>query len=439
MKKTNKLLVLLVVLSLLISMVSVSAFAGTEPVESTMIVGITNDRVDKGEKNQHYKFDLGVAYDQVAVGTIKVVGGKGAISNIRLLDTVAGSEVVYSYDALANGEATFVVYNPSVDAQAGVSQGLEIWVDVTNSAAVGSTCSIVVTYDIYGTESEAPINLVKCEARLNLTIVKPIIDIDYTALDEQLERAKAYEGMSRFYPAEVYANFEAALKEAKAVRTLRNQDRVDAAAIALKEAIDALGDPFNYSALEAIIEAVKNTTVDFKTEGLKEAWNAFMVALENGKAVLANGAGSQAEIDAATKAISDTFTALMNAVKALEDATTGTTIVEKPGETVEVPGETVTVPVPVPGETVEVTTQVEKVVEVEKDNLLWLILFIIFAVISLILAILLIVGLVKKNKNANDTDGIGGSEIDEDGAMEGEEATEGEETAEGEAEEASEE
>ena len=83
MKKTNKLLVLFVVLSLLISMVSVSAFAGTAPAETTMLVGTTNDRVDKGEKNQHYKFDLGVAYDQVAVGTIKVVGGKGAISNIR--------------------------------------------------------------------------------------------------------------------------------------------------------------------------------------------------------------------------------------------------------------------------------------------------------------------------------------------------------------------
>ena len=421
MKKTNKLLVLFVVLSLLISMVSVSAFAGTAPAETTMIVGVTNDRVDKGEKNQHYKFDLGVAYDQVAVGTIKVVGGKGAISNIRLLDTVAGSEVTYSYDALANGETSFVVYNPSANAQAGVSQGLEIWVDVTNSAAVGSTCSIIITYDIYGTESDEPINLVKCEARLNLTIVKPVIDIDYTELDKQLERAKAYEGMSRFYPAEAYANFEAALKEAKAVRTLRNQDRVDAAAIALKEAIDALGDPFNYSALEAIIEAVKNTSVDFKTEGLKAAWNAFMVALENGKAVLANGAGSQAEIDAATKAISDTFTALMNAIKALEDATTGTTIVEKPGETVTVPvpGETVEIP----GETVTVEVPGEPQI-VKESKLIWLILFIIFAIISLILAILLIVSLVKKNKNANNTDGIGGSEIGEDGAMEGEDAAE---------------
>jgi hypothetical protein len=428
MKKTNKLLVLFVVLSLLISMVSVSAFAGTAPAETTMIVDVTNYRVDKGEKNQHYKFDLGVAYDQVAVGTIKVVGGKGAISNIRLLDTVAGSKVTYSYDALANGEATFVVYNPSVNAQAGASQGLEIWVDVTNSAAVGSTCSIIITYDIYGAESDEPINLVKCEARLNLTIVKPVIDIDYTELDKQLERAKAYEGMSKFYPAEAYGNFEAALKEAKAVRTLRNQDRVDAAAIALKEAIDALGDPFNYSALEAIIEAVKNSSVDFKTEGLKAAWNAFMVALENGKAVLTNGAGSQAEIDAATKAISDTFTALMNAIKALEDATTGTTIVEKPGETVTVPvpGETVEIP----GETVEVPGEPQIVKE---SKLIWLILFIIFAIISLILAILLIVSLVKKNKNANNTDGIGGSEIGEDGAMEGEDAaeeTEAEETSE---------
>ena len=424
MKKTNKLLVLFVVLSLLISMVSVSAFAGTEPVESTMIVGVTNDRVDKGEKNQHYKFDLGVAYDQVAVGTIKIVGGNGAISNIRLLDTVAGSEVTYSYDALANGEATFVVYNPNVNAQAGVSQGLEIWVDVTNTAAVGSTCSIVVVYDIYGADSNEPINLVKCEARLNLTIVKPVEDIDYSTLDEQLERAKAYEGMGRFYPSKAFANFEAALKEAKAVRTLRNQDRVYAAADALEKAIDALGDPFNYSALEAIIEAVKNTSVDFKTEGLKAAWNAFMVALEEGRNVLANGADSQADIDAATQKISDTFTTLMNAIKALEDATTGTTKVEV---TVEKEVE-VTTQVEVPGETVEVTkeVEVEKIVEVVKDNLIWLILFIVFAVISLILAILLIVNLVKKNKNANDTNGIGGSEIDEDGAMEGEDAAEGE-------------
>lgn len=425
MKKTNKLLVLFVVLSLLISMVSVSAFAGTAPAETTMIVGVTNDRVDKGEKNQHYKFDLGVAYDQVAVGTIKVVGGKGAIGNIRLLDTVAGSEVTYSYDALANGETTFVVYNPSVNAQAGISQGLEIWVDVTNTAAIGSTCSIIITYDIYSAESEEPINIIPCEARLNLTIVKPVIDIDYTELDKQLDRAEAYVGMSRYYPAEAYGNFEAALKEAKAVRTLRNQDRVDAAAIALKEAIDALGDPFNYSALEAIIEAVKNTSVDFKTEGLKAAWNAFMVALENGKAVLANGAGSQAEIDEATKAISDTFTALMNAIKELEDATTGTTIVEKPGETVTVPGETVEIP----GETVEVPGEPQIVKE---SKLIWLILFIIFAVISLILAILLIVSLVKKNKNANNTDGIGGSEVGEDGAMEDDaaEETEAEETSE---------
>ena len=382
MKKTSKLLVLFVVLALLISMVSVSAFAETAPVESNMIVGVTNDRVEKGEKNQHYKFNLGVACDQVAFGTIKVVGGKGAISNIRLLDTVAGSQVVYSYDALANGEATFVLYSDKKISE----MGLEIWVDVTNSASVGSTCSIIVTYDIYDANSEEPINLVTCEARLNLTVVSSAIDVDYTELDKQLDRAKAFEGMGRYYPAEVYATFEAALKQAKTVRTLRNQEKVDAAAAALKEAIDALGTPFDYSALEAIIEAVKNTSVDFKTEGLKAAWNAFMVALENGKAVLANGAASQAEIDAATKAISDTFTALMNAVKELEDATTGTTKVEV---TVEKEVE-VTTQIEVEKE-IEVTTQVEVEKEVPgKSPLHWLILFIIFAILSLVLGTILV-------------------------------------------------
>ena len=430
MKKTSKLLVLFVVLSLLISMVSVSAFAETAPYTTTMTVGAYDDIVERGEKNKNYSFDLGLAYDQVATGTITVIGGEGVINNIRLLDTVSGSEVKYSYDALANGEATFIVY-PRDNVGTTFTQGLEVWFDVLNSAPVGSECQIVITYDIYGTDSNEPINLVTCEGTIDLVVVSSATPVDYTALDVQLERAKAFEGMSRYYPAEAYAAFEAALKNAKAVRTLRNQKRVDEATETLKNAIDALGTPFNYGDLETIIETVKNTSVDFTTEGLKKAWNDFVVALENGRAVLTNGAASQQEIDDATNAIRTTFDALMNAIKALEDATTGTTIVEKPGETVTVPGETVTVPgetVTVPGETVEVEVPGESPMH-------GLILFIIFAVISLILAILLIVSLVKKNNNKNSTDGIGGSDVDEDGAM-GDEA---EASAEEGSEEASEE
>ena len=52
MKKTSKLLVLFVVLSLLISMVSVSAFAETAPAAEAIIVGSYDEFVKKGEKNQ---------------------------------------------------------------------------------------------------------------------------------------------------------------------------------------------------------------------------------------------------------------------------------------------------------------------------------------------------------------------------------------------------
>ena len=410
MKKTSKLLVLFVVLSLLISMVSVSAFAETAPYTTTMTVGAYDDIVERGEKNKNYSFDLGLAYDQVATGTITVIGGEGVINNIRLLDTVSGSEVKYSYDALANGEATFTVY-PRDNVGETFSQGLEVWFDVLNSAPVGSECQIVITYDIYGTDSNEPINLVKCEGTIDLVVVSSATPVDYTALDEQLDRAKAFEGMSRYYPAEAYAAFEAALKNAKAVRTLRNQKRVDEATEALKTAIDNLGTPFDYSGLASAIENVKLPSVDFTTEGLQKAWTDFVVAFENGKAIFTNGAASQQEIDDAANAINTTFAALMNAVKALEDATTGTTIV---------PGETVTVTVPVPGETVTVPGETVEVEVPGESPMHWLILFIIFAIISLILAILLIVSLVKKNNNKNDTNGIDGPEVDEDGAMEDE-------------------
>ncbi len=424
MKKTNKLLILFVVLSLLVSLVSLPVFAGS----GTQSMLVVSENVEKGAKNHKYDFDLGVSYDQVVHGTIKVEGNKGVIGNIRCFESVAGWTISYKFDDLQSGEAEFYAYYAPSDKNIGKEAedlGMYLWVDVLNSAKIGSQCSITITYDVYGADSDEPVDLFQTKISWNLTVINPVLTVDYSELKAQLERAEAYEGKEKYYPSAAWASFQTALAEAKVAAGVKDQDFVDNAAANLKNAIDALGDAFNYGALEDIIGMIINSEFDFDVNGtLKPAWDRFIAALTAGNEILVNGAESQKEIDDAAKAIKDTFDALMNAAKELEDATTGTSV----SVSVSV-SESVSVSVSV-SESVsvsvsEVTTEVIKEVPGEADGgTHWLILFIVFAILSLILAILLIVGMVKKNKNQNSEEGIDTPNVNEDDEAEEAEAAE---------------
>ncbi len=128
----------------------------------------------------------------------------------------------------------------------------------------------------------------------------------------ELEAAiKAAEALKEAdYTAESWAPLKAALVAARA--TLADPDatqaQVDAAAKALKDAANALVRLVDTSALEAAIQVAKQVN---KANYTEESYKAMQEALQDAEAVLADEAHTQAQVDAATKALKDAINSLV--------------------------------------------------------------------------------------------------------------------------------
>ena len=134
--------------------------------------------------------------------------------------------------------------------------------------------------------------------------------VDTTELEKAIAEAQAVEGAG--YTAESFAALEKALAEAIAVlaNSDATQEEVNAATKALKDAIAGLKTPdgtVNTSKLEAAVAEAEKLDKSLYT---KDSYAAVEKALENAKAVLADEDATQAQVDAATKALKDAMAAL---------------------------------------------------------------------------------------------------------------------------------
>lgn len=137
---------------------------------------------------------------------------------------------------------------------------------------------------------------------------KPVIPaVDYTELEAQIEAAKKLN--KEEYTEASWEVLEKALADAIAARNYDAQPAVDAAAQALKDAIAGLvKKPVNvvdYTELNAQI-AIAQALIE--TEYTPDSWKVLADALED--AMKAKNSTSQAEVDAAAKALKDAIAAL---------------------------------------------------------------------------------------------------------------------------------
>ena len=134
---------------------------------------------------------------------------------------------------------------------------------------------------------------------------------DYSALNEQIEIAQGLEESK--YSKASWAVMKAALSAAIEARAYEVQDKVDAAAKALKAAIEAL--TVDTTALQTAIDAAEALSASKYSEA---SWKAMQEALAAAKAALTSG--DQAAIDAAAKALADAVAALTVDTSALQTA-----------------------------------------------------------------------------------------------------------------------
>ncbi len=127
---------------------------------------------------------------------------------------------------------------------------------------------------------------------------------DFTDLNEQISRYDALDADA--YEVNSFAAATAAYNEAKAIdqNEESDQDAVDAATAALKNAIDNLAAALDYSALNAYIAQVEDTDTSIYTD---ETAGAFNAALAEAKSLVAT---TQADIDNALADLEAAYTAL---------------------------------------------------------------------------------------------------------------------------------
>ena len=137
---------------------------------------------------------------------------------------------------------------------------------------------------------------------------KPAVVVDYTELEAQIAAAQALDESK--YTVESWNVLKDALAKAIAARTSDSQAVVTAAAQTLKAAIAALKEkpvitPVDYTALQEQINIAKALKEEDYTV---DSWNVLKTALANAENALS--ATTQAEVDAATKALKDAIAGL---------------------------------------------------------------------------------------------------------------------------------
>lgn len=342
MKRTNKLLALFVVLSVVVSLVCL-------PIAAANATEVAQGKTQ----------NIAVIFQDVA-------GVDGSISYSNP-DMFASVNAVVSTNA--SGEATkdaFYLYSDEAESS---RLSFVLTVKVSAKAKIGETCTITFLYDTYDENGKVIAeNLTKTET---IKVVEASSNIDYSKLNEQIAIADLL--VEKDYTADSWEVLVKALEAAKNAKTSKNQSVVDGAADALEAARLALVK-LDYSALVA---ALAEVDAFYGTDETTSLLKQFVEAVMLGNKLLENG-GSQVDIDATAAKILELLDALKEALNGVGE----TVIVEK-----EVPGETVT-------QIVTETVQVE--VEVPVQNNLWLILFIITAILLVAAVAFLVVKYVQE-------------------------------------------
>lgn len=244
--------------------------------------------------------------------------GEGTIASIVTDTTVTDGlvEVHYDSEALTFESVETVgeyvaMYAVNADTEGVVKIS---WVAPGPYESDGSAiCLIRVNFS--GVEEDSSLTITGTATGADGAQVEIISALDTSELEKAILEAEGLK--EELYTEESYAAVEEALAEAEAVLAdpTATQEDIDAAAEALREAMDALelkqtdsGSDVDTSELEKAIAKAEGLE---KKNYTQKSYAAVEKALSSAKKVLANDKATQAEVDAAAKALNDAIAALV--------------------------------------------------------------------------------------------------------------------------------
>lgn len=395
MKRFTKFVGVLLVLSMMLSIVP-AAFAAEYNGEQGKTVNVV------------FEFEkiLGINGD-----TFEIDDPKGIVASSKIVKIETGLNGTFNDERF--------IYSCFADETSDFKLVYEI--ELKEDATVGATCTVTMVYDV--TEGDMTF---KTEQKIDATIVvkakgdvpptepddddpsttpttptdpdKPVdpkptepqgsdpsVKIDYTKLQEQINIALGL--VKGQYTKESWQALEAALQNAQAALSSRDQGVVDAATQTLKNAIAALVK-VDYSALEAAIAAIEkfleNSPLGSKMRDLLDALRAAKELLNS---------GDQAAVDQAAEL-------LAQLLEELEKEIQNMTKIE------------------------EIIKEIEKIVEVEPTDPycnisihhVWPILFFISLALNVGFIALIVVYVIRRKKNQTDDTPLVNYDIGEDAA-----------------------
>lgn len=377
MKRLNKILVLVLALTIALSAMCISAFAADTKAGESGSITFTFANV--------YGVDGAITADAGITIT-------NVTSNVQ--DAACVNNKVFIYSASETTIEVIVYY--TVDANATVGSAFAVNFDGSTYGLNDQVGTIVKDTD-YVT--------VAAQSSSGSPIIVP--KADTTALEAQIEIAEALNEID--YTEESWATMQAALTAGKRLLNSFSQTAVNNATAKLKDAIAALVKIDR----AALIDAMNKADALFNKNADSKLWKELHDAVVNGGELMTSR--TQADIDAGV-------TALLNAIKAVEallNKAPETVIKEVPVEVTKIVTETVEVE-KVVTEIVEVEVPKEVIKEVpvevpaEGSNLVWIILLIISIVINVALAVLVVLYFIKKKNNQKDNTPLVDYNIEED-------------------------
>ena len=374
MKRLNKILILVLALTIALSAMCISASAANTKAGESGTITFTFANV--------YGVDGAITADAGITIT-------NVTSNVQ--DAACVNNKVFIYSAEQTTIQVIVYY--TVDANATVGSAFAVNFDGSTYGLNDQVGTIVKDTDYVTVAAQSGSG----------TIIVP--KADTTELEAQIAIA---EGLNEIdYTEESWATLQAALSAGKRLLNSFSQTAVNNATAKLKDAIAALVKLDR----AALIDAMNKADALFNKNADSKLWKDLHDAVVNGGNLLTSR--TQADIDAGV-------TALLNAIKAVE------ALLNKAPETVIKEVEVTKIVT----ETVEVEKVVTEIVEkevpkevikevpvevpVEKTNAVWLVLFIISLIINLGLAVLVVLYFIKKKNNQKDNTPLVDYNIEED-------------------------
>lgn len=377
MKRLNKILILVLALTIAFSALCISASAADTKAGESGSITFTFANV--------YGVDGAITADAGVTIT-------NVTSNVQ--DAACVNNKVFIYSASQTTIEVIVYY--TVDANATVGSAFAVNFDGSTYGLNDQVGTIVKNTDYVTVAAQSS----------GSTIIVP--KADTTALEEQIAIAEALNAVD--YTEESWATVQAALDAGKRLLNSFSQTAVNNATAKLKDAIAALVKLDR----AALIDAMNKADALFNKNADSKLWKDLHDAVVNGGELMTSR--TQADIDAGV-------TALLNAIKAVEallNKAPETVIKEVPVEVTKIVTETVEVE-KVVTEIVEVEVPKEIIKEVpvevpgeEGSNLVWIILLIISIVINVALAVLVVLYFIKKKNNQKDNTPLVNYNIEED-------------------------